>query len=276
MPAIDTSICLFDNILLMRQELTGFNDFKDLVGIMDALRAEQGCPWDKEQTEHTLLAYLIEETHELIEAVEEGRPERIREELGDVLFQLLFFAHIAKEKGQFDIYDVISGICDKMLTRHPHVFGGAVCETSSEVLKQWDEIKKSEGRHAQSSLCGIPITLPSLLRAFMVGDRASRAGFDWKKTADVLDKLDEELNEFKEAVNDPARAEAELGDILFTIVNVARFIKVNPEEALRKTINRFIGRFQHMEQNAKCRSKPLRDMTTAEMDALWEEAKREG
>ncbi|MCG6550716.1 MAG: nucleoside triphosphate pyrophosphohydrolase [Candidatus Magnetominusculus sp. LBB02] len=253
--------------------------FEDLVGIMDALRSERGCPWDKEQTEATLIAYLLEETHELIEAVEEGSPAKICEELGDVLFQILFLARIGKEKGQFDISDVIAGISDKMTTRHPHVFGSSVCETSAEVLKQWDEIKKSEGRHDDSSLNGIPKTLPGLMRAFMIQDRARRAGFDWNKTAEVIDKLDEEISEFKEAAlqNDPAKVEAELGDILFTIVNIARFIQTNPEEALRKTINRFIGRFQYMEQTAKNRSKqPLSAMTMAEMDALWEEAKRAG
>lgn len=252
-------------------------EFKDLVGIMDALRSERGCPWDREQSAVTVITYLLEETHELIEAVEEGTPNKIREELGDVLFQILFLARIEKEKGTFDIYDVIAGICDKMVTRHPHVFGGAVCETSAEVLKQWDEIKKSEGRHEESSLSGIPKALPSLLRAFMVSDRASRAGFDWKDTGGVLEKLEEELREFKEAVNDSAGIEEEIGDVLFTIVNVARFVQVNPEEALRKAVNRFTGRFQHMEQTIKRRNiKSFRDMTAAEMDALWEEAKREG
>ncbi|WP_420266717.1 nucleoside triphosphate pyrophosphohydrolase [Candidatus Magnetominusculus dajiuhuensis] len=260
----------------MKRQPSGFTG---LVGIMDALRSERGCPWDKEQSAHTLIAYLIEETHELIEAVEEENPDKIREELGDVLFQLLFLARIEKEKGTFDIYDVIAGISDKMVTRHPHVFGEGVCETAAEVLKQWDAIKKSEGRHEESSLSGVPKTLPSLLRAFMITDRASRAGFDWRETVGVLSKLDEELTEFKEAVslNDPAKIEDELGDILFTIVNIARFVQVNPEDALRKTINRFIGRFQHMEQSAKnLNNKPLSAMTAAEMDALWEAAKREG
>ncbi|MBF0458495.1 MAG: nucleoside triphosphate pyrophosphohydrolase [Nitrospirae bacterium] len=251
-------------------------EFKDLVGIMDALRSERGCPWDREQSAATVITYLLEETHELIEAVEEGNPNKIREELGDVLFQILFLARIEKEKGRFDIYDVIAGICDKMVTRHPHVFGGAVCETSAEVLRQWDEIKKSEGRHAESSLSGIPKALPSLLRAFMVSDRASRAGFDWKDTEGVLEKLEEELKEFKEAVSDSTAIEDEIGDYLFTIVNVARFVQVNPEEALRKAINRFTGRFQHMEQAVKSQNKSLSDMTAAELDAMWEEAKREG
>ncbi|MBF0517515.1 MAG: nucleoside triphosphate pyrophosphohydrolase [Nitrospirae bacterium] len=252
--------------------------FNDLVGIMDALRSEQGCPWDKQQSEATVITYLLEETYELIEAVEGANPEEIAQELGDVLFQLLFFARIAKEKGQFDIYDVIAAISDKMITRHPHVFGDAECETTAEVLKQWDEIKKSEGRYADSSLGGIPRAMPSLLRALFVTDRAGRAGFDWDSTGDVLNKLDEEVSEFKEAVTqgDPAQIEVELGDILFTIVNIARFIQLNPEEALRKTINRFIGRFQHMERSAKHLEKSLSSMTTAEMDAMWEEAKRHG
>ncbi|MBF0318433.1 MAG: nucleoside triphosphate pyrophosphohydrolase [Nitrospirae bacterium] len=252
--------------------------FKDLTGIMDALRGESGCPWDKDQSEHTIIMYLIEEAHELIEAIEEGSPGKICEELGDLLFQILFLARIEKEKGHFDIEDVIDGICDKMVARHPHVFGGAVCENSAEVLKQWDDIKKSEGRHDSSILNGVPKTLPSLLRAFMIQDRASRAGFDWDKTNEVLGKLEEEFAEFKEAAkqNDPGRVEDELGDILFTMVNVSRFIKVNPEEALRKTINRFIERFKYMEQAAKGRDTSLSDMTISEMDALWKEAKHKG
>lgn len=256
------------------------NNFQKLLDIMTALRAEDGCPWDKEQTRESLTPYLVEETYEVIEAIEEGDPEKIREELGDLLFQIVFHCQIAKERGEFDIGGVIEKISDKMITRHPHVFakdsGKQKFETSSEVVKQWEERKKEEGKLRSSILEGIPKELPSLLRAHRLQSRAAKVGFDWKRVEDVLVKLDEELTEFRKALEDRKQAEIEdeLGDIFFVLVNVSRFVGVNPEDALRRTISKFISRFRYIEMKAADAGKRLSGMTLEEMDALWEDAKR--
>jgi tetrapyrrole methylase family protein/MazG family protein len=247
-----------------------------LVDIMDALRGPEGCPWDREQTRRSLIPFLVEETYEVVEALDEDAPERIREELGDLLFQIVFHARIAKENGEFTMDDVVAGIREKMVSRHPHVFGGASCDTSDEVLKQWDVLKKREGKFLNSLLDGVPSGLPSLMRARMLQHRASKAGFDWRKTGEVVEKLDEEVGEFKAALatGDRALMEEELGDMLFTIVNVSRFIKVDPEDALRRTIERFVRRFVHMEGRAKENGQDFSTLTPAQMDDLWEESKR--
>jgi len=253
-------------------------NFRKLVEIMAALRGDNGCPWDREQTRESLKPFLIEETYEVIEAIDEGSPEKIKEELGDLLFQILFHAQIGKERGEFDIDGVIDGITNKMLNRHPHVFGDEKYRTSEEVLKRWQEIKKSEGKQEESLLEGVPSSMPSLLRAHKLQDRAARVGFDWERVGDVIAKLDEEVEEFKEALgkNSVHEMEEELGDIFFMLVNISRFIGVNPDDALRKTISKFIKRFRHIEITAAERGQVLSEMSLEEMDDLWNEAKRDG
>ncbi|MBF0344613.1 MAG: nucleoside triphosphate pyrophosphohydrolase [Nitrospirae bacterium] len=247
--------------------------FDELVNIMATLRSEKGCPWDKEQTHKSIIPYLMEEVYEIIETIDEGNPAKLKEELGDVLFQLLFFAQMSSEQGHFNIYDVVEVIGNKMIFRHPHVFGNASFETPEEVLKQWEERKKEEGR--ESPLSGVPASAPSLLRAYRIQQRASRVGFDWQKAEEVLEKFAEELDEFKEALKDKTldAVEDELGDLLFTLVNLSRFVKVNPENALRRTINKFQRRFEHIENTARQQNIDLSDMSLEEMDRLWNEAK---
>jgi len=251
-------------------------DLSELIKIMAALRGEKGCPWDREQTRDSLKPFIIEEAYEVLEAIDEGNPEAVKEELGDLLFQIVFQSRVAEENGEFGISDVIETIAKKMINRHPHVFGDTTCETPEEVIMNWEEHKKREGKQRASILEGVPKELPALLRAHRLQSRASRVGFDWDKAEDVLAKLDEEVAEFKDAVRrkEEGNIEDELGDILFMIVNISRFIGVNPEDALRKTISKFISRFRYIEMAAADRGKKLTDMSLAEMDALWDEAKK--
>ena len=254
-------------------------DFKELLNIMEKLRGEKGCPWDKEQTRESLKPYIVEEAYELLEAIEENDPEKIKEELGDLLFQIVFQSQIAKENKEFDMPDIIGKIAKKMVSRHPHVFGNTTCSTSDEVVAQWEVQKKREGKLRESILEGVPETLPSLLRAHRLQKRAAGVGFDWERVDDVLKKLDEELKEFKEALGTKNKdmIEDELGDIFFMLVNISRFIGVNPEDAHRKTISKFIHRFRYIEMKAAEQSRKLSDMSLDEMDKLWDEAKgREG
>jgi tetrapyrrole methylase family protein/MazG family protein len=248
--------------------------FERLLEIMALLR--ERCPWDKKQTRESLTPYIIEEAYELVEAIESGDAGRVREELGDLLLQVVFQSRIAEEAGEFTAYDVIEAIGGKMVHRHPHVFGSMTCETPEEVVEQWEERKKEEGKLRSSILEGIPGGMPALLRAHRLQSRAAKVGFDWPDLSGVLGKLDEEIGEFKEALDthDPARVEDELGDVLFALVNVSRFVEVNPEDALRKTIDRFIARFRHIEMAAESAGVPLREMTLDEMDRLWDEAKK--
>lgn len=247
--------------------------FKRLIEIVERLRS--GCPWDREQTSQSIIPYLIEETYEVVDAIDEGDPEKLKEELGDLLFQILFHSQIAKERNEFDIHDVIEVISEKMVRRHPHVFGDEKFDTSEEVLRQWDERKKEEGKQRESILEGIPSHLPALMRAHRIQSRVSKVGFDWKDLGEVLKKLDEELNEFRIALekNDKSEIEDELGDIFFALVNTSRFVGVNAEEALRKTILKFISRFKYIERVSVEMGKSLDDMSLEEMDILWEEAK---
>jgi len=254
------------------------SEFEKLVEIMSALRGEKGCPWDKEQTRESLKPFLVEETYEVLEAIDERNPEKIKEELGDLLFQIVFHCQLAKERHEFDINDVIRKISEKMTGRHPHVFGEAQYETSEEVLRQWEERKKEEGKGRESILEGIPKELPSLLRAHRIQARAARVGFDWARVEDVLKKLDEELGEFRKALEkkDQEETEDELGDVFFVLVNISRFVSVNPEDALRKTISKFISRFRYIEMKASESGRVLSEMSLEEMDALWNEAKGKG
>lgn len=250
-------------------------DLKKLIDIMSALRGDKGCPWDKEQTRDSLKPFLLEETYEVLEALDEGDSEKIKEELGDLLFQIVFHCQIAKERNEFDISDVIDEVSRKMLNRHSHVFGKAKYKNKEELRKQWDEEKKREGKHKESILEGVPKALPSLLRAHKLQKKAARVGFDWKKTEDVFEKLEEEVKEFKKALKNRKQSEIEdeLGDIFFMLVNISRFVGVNPEDALRKTISKFISRFRYVEMKAADKKRNLSDMTLEEMDALWDEAK---
>jgi tetrapyrrole methylase family protein/MazG family protein len=251
-------------------------DLNKLIEIMSALRGEKGCPWDREQTRESLKPFIVEEAYEVIEAIDEKNPEAIKEELGDLLFQIVFQCRIAEERGEFGMAEVIEKIGNKMIARHPHVFGDADYKTSDEVLVHWEAQKKREGKQRESILDGVPKTLPSLLRAHRLQDRASRVGFDWEKVEDVLPKLEEELSEFRTALKGKKQEEIEdeLGDIFFVLVNISRFVGINPEDALRKTISKFISRFRYIEMAAADKGKSLSDMSLTEMDELWDEAKK--
>ncbi len=245
--------------------------FEDLVQIMVRLREE--CPWDQAQTFETLKHYLIEEAYEVIEAIEEGTPEKIREELGDLLFQIVFQAELARREGDFDIDDVIEGIAGKMIRRHPHVFGDVTVKDAQEVTENWARIKARERQEGTSVLAGVPRKLPALLRAQRLSEKAASTGFDWDRVEEILEKAHEELGELEEAVasGDRTRIEAEIGDLLFVIVNVARFLDMTAEEALHRMLERFIRRFQQIEARLGTR---LGEASIEEMEALWEEAKR--
>lgn len=249
--------------------------FQKLVEIMEKLRSEKGCPWDRIQTHDTLKRYLLEETYELIEAIEKKDYEGIKEELGDLLLQIVFHSKIAKDEGNFDINDVIETISNKMISRHPHVFGEADFETPEEVLNQWDDRKKEEGKLQKSIIEGIPVALPALQRAYKIQSRVAKVGFDWDEVNGVLDKIDEEISELKEAVTlgQKDKIEEEVGDVLFSIVNIARFLKIDPETALRKTNRKFEDRFKKLEKLTIKEGKSLKEMTLSEMDKLWEQIK---
>ena len=267
-------------------------DLDKLTEIMKKLRSPEGCPWDREQTPESLTPFIIEEAYEVIGAIEDGNPEEIKEELGDLLFQVVFVSQLATEVGDFDIKDVIDSCVEKMIRRHPHVFGDKEASTSKEVLKHWAEIKRIEkatgspggedaeeggdGQAGESAVSGVPKAFPALLRAHKISGKAARAGFDWTHIDQVLDKVTEEVGEFKEAVlsGDGKATEDEMGDILFAMVNVSRFVEVNPEEALRKTIGRFIKRFHFIEKTVKDQGSNLSSTTLEEMERLWGEAKK--
>lgn len=249
--------------------------FAKLVKIMERLRGDDGCPWDKEQTPESLKPFLIEEAYEVIEALDEKDSAKLKEELGDLLYQILFHAQIAKEKGEFDINGILDASIEKMTRRHPHVFGDKKARDSKEVLVHWEETKKKEKRNRKSVLEGVPKELPALLRAHQLQSRAARVGFDWKKIDQVFDKVEEEISEFKEAYRNKERErmEDELGDIFFSLVNVARFLEVNPEDALRSAIGRFITRFSYIEEVAAAEGRSLSSLTIDEMERLWNKAK---
>jgi tetrapyrrole methylase family protein/MazG family protein len=241
------------------------------------LRAENGCPWDREQTHETLKSYLVEETYELYDAIESGDSDHMKEELGDLLYQIYAHAQIAAEEGRFNIDDVANGISEKLVRRHPHVFGDDTVKDSAEVLKNWEQIKKKEKDKRKSIMEGIPRHLPSLLKAYRVQEKAARVGFDWKKAEDALPKLDEEVLEFKEALakGDRANLAEEAGDILFSMVNVLRLCGIDSEEALQRTVNKFTDRFGRMEEDCAATGTEMKSLSIEELDLLWEKAKRE-
>ena len=241
------------------------------------LRANNGCAWDRAQNSRSLKSYLIEETYELYDAIEKDDVPAMREELGDVLYQVYAHAQIADEEGKFTIDDVAQGIAEKLIRRHPHVFGDDAQKDKEQVSLDWEKIKKKEKEAHQSILDGVPIHAPALQKAYRVQQKVSRMGFDWEKIEDVQAKLDEEVAEFREALDKGNREDImeEMGDILFTIVNISRFLSVNPEEALKKTVDKFITRFKFVEDEARRLGKNLDEMSLGEMDALWEQSKTE-
>jgi len=253
-------------------------DIAKLEALMERLRSQNGCPWDREQTNETLTPFIIEEAYEVVSAIDSKDTAHIKEELGDLLFQVVFVSQIAREKGEYTLADVIDFSHEKMINRHPHVFGESRADTPEEVLRQWAEIKKVEKKDKADKgyLAGIPEVLPALLRAHKVSQKAARAGFDWTDMNEVLLKLDEEIAEFKQAVKNrnADEMEDELGDLLFTLVNVGRFLEVNPEDALRKTIAKFISRFHHIERTLIQRGDDLSSTPIDELERLWQEAKK--
>jgi tetrapyrrole methylase family protein/MazG family protein len=253
------------------------DDFRKLVGIMARLRAEGGCEWDRAQTHETLRQYLVEETHEVIDAIRRRDPDLLREELGDLLLQVLFHAQVASEHGEFDIHDVISSITEKMIRRHPHVFGDARADDPEAVSAQWEHIKRTvEHRTHGSIVGGVPRDFPSLLRAVKMSKKAARAGFDWESPEQVLDKVEEELSELKEAMKEgaPGPLEHELGDTLLALANLARFLHVDPEVAMMAANDRFERRFREMEKIALETGITIEQSDMRTLDRLWEMAKK--
>lgn len=251
----------------------------DLVEIMRILRTPEGCPWDREQDHQSIKKNFIEETYEVVEAINKDDKDLLCEELGDVMMQVVFHAQMEKEKGNFDFDDVCDGVCKKLIVRHPHVFANDSAETSDDVLVKWDEIKqKTKNQKTQTSaMNSIPRELPALMRAEKVQKKAKKVGFDWDDISGAFDKVGEETEELKEAVNDgtPDEIFDELGDLIFSVVNVARFVKADPEEALTHATDKFICRFQKVETLAKERNIDMKNSTIDELDKLWEEAKKD-
>ncbi|MGC8941075.1 MAG: nucleoside triphosphate pyrophosphohydrolase [Sulfurihydrogenibium sp.] len=243
-------------------------NFQKLVDLVAKLRVE--CPWDREQTNQSIKKNLIEEAYELLEAIEENDNEKMIEELGDLLLQVVFHSQIKKDEGSFDINTVIEKLIEKLIRRHPHVFGNSNVKTQEEVLKQWDEIKRKE---KESIFDGIPKRMPALMRAVKVQNRAAKVGFEWENIDQVWKKVEEELNELKEAKTQQEKVH-ELGDLLIAVTNLARFMKVDPEEALHLSVDRMIKRFSYIEKKAKEMGKSLEEMSLSEMDNLWNEAKK--
>ncbi len=252
------------------------NDLYNLVAVMKRLREKGGCPWDREQTHETLKPYLIEEAYEVLEAIDRKDNKALKEELGDMLLQIVFHAQIASEERQFTVDDVAEAIVNKLKRRHPHVFGKVEVEDSEEVLKNWEEIKKKEGK--KSVLDGVPKYLPSLLKARRVQEKVKRVGFDWEEIDGALEKVIEEVKELKDSLEkgDRGHAKEEFGDMLFSLVNVSRFLDIDAEDSLRKTIDKVMDRFRYIEKMVqKSGKKSLKNCTLAELDLLWEKAKDE-
>ena len=268
-------------------------DFQDLVALMSRLRSPEGCPWDREQTYATLAPMLLEEAYEAFEAVEEareGRPEHLREELGDLLFQIVFYAQVAAERGEFDIEDVTERIHAKMVRRHPHVFGDVRVRDNEELLRNWEAMKAEEKREAgeggaggeASLLDGVSRKAPALMEAHQLTTKAARVGFDWQNVDDIFEKLAEEVEELREAIREQreaggeaefARVREEVGDLLFAVTNVARHLRVEPEAALKLTNRKFRRRFRHIEESLRARGRDIQGATLEEMEGLWQEAK---
>lgn len=246
--------------------------FNRLLDIMDDLREK--CPWDKKQTLESLRHLTIEETYELADAIIENDKPEIKKELGDLLLHVVFYAKIGSETNDFDIADVANAICDKLIDRHPHIYGDVVVESEEEVKQNWEKLKLKEGN--KSVLGGVPKSLPALVKASRIQEKAKGVGFDWEEPQQVFEKVQDELNELQVELNNNNidLIEAEFGDVFFSMINYARFLNINPETALERTNKKFIKRFQYLESKATELGKPLADMTLAEMDVFWEEAKK--
>ena len=251
------------------------NQFEELVKIVSELRAPDGCPWDREQTNQSLLPYFIEEAYELIESVDEKNWENVKEELGDLLLHVVFQGSIAEQDGKFQLVESLLTVNEKLISRHPHVFGDAQADESFHAKQNWEAAKhKEKGR--DSRLDGVPKNLPALVRAQRLQQKASYAGFDWDKVEQVWEKIHEEILELKEAQlsNNKKHIEEEIGDVIFSVVNLARFLDISAENSLRKTNKKFINRFKKVEEGIKEQGKEIDDATLEEMDAIWNEAKR--
>jgi MazG family protein len=252
--------------------------FERLLTIMDELREQ--CPWDKKQTIESLRYLTIEETFELSDAIVEQNMDEIKKELGDLILHVVFYARIASETNSFDISDVINSLCEKLIQRHPHIYGDVVAEDEETVKRNWEQIKMKEKGGNKTILSGVPKSLPSMIKAMRIQEKAKGAGFDWEEKEQVWMKVEEELNEFKNEFNltnnktiDKEKAEGEFGDLLFSLINYSRFLDINPEDALEKTNKKFIKRFTYLEEESKKDGKELGKMSLAEMDAYWEKAK---
>jgi XTP/dITP diphosphohydrolase len=247
-----------------------------LLDILDELRVK--CPWDRKQTNSSLRPNTIEEVYELCDALANDNQKEICKELGDVLLHVAFYAKIGDEKGEFDIKDVCDRLCDKLIYRHPHVFGDAVAETAGQVCESWEQLKLKEKDGNKSVLSGVPSALPALIKAYRVQDKARNVGFDWEEKSQVWDKVKEEFNELQVEIanEDKDKAEQEFGDFLFSVINAGRLYGINPENALERTNRKFIARFNYLEEHTIKQGRNLKDMTLAEMDALWNEAKKLG
>ena len=247
--------------------------FNRLLDVMDDIREK--CPWDKKQTIQSLRPLTIEETYELVDAITDHNWSNIKEELGDIILHIVFYAKIASEKNIFNIADVLNSVCEKLIHRHPHIYGEVKAETEEEVKRNWEKLKLKEGK--KSILEGVPKSLPALVQAIRIQEKVKQVGFEWENKDDVWKKVEEESNELKDAIEtkDSENIEEEFGDLMFALINYARFIDVNPENALSKTNKKFIKRFNYIESKAKKLKKDLDSMTLEEMDALWEDAKLE-
>ena len=250
--------------------------FKRLLNIMDDLRSQ--CPWDKKQTIHTLRNLTIEETYELADSITASDWQGIKEELGDVLLHMIFYSKIGEEQEQFSIADVLNAQCEKLIHRHPHIYGDVKVKDEEEVKKNWEQLKLKEGK--TSVLQGVPQGLPAMIKAFRIQEKAAQVKFEWENTQQVWNKVEEEMMELKEVFTTPdydkLRLEDEFGDLMFSMINLSRFIHVDPENALERTNKKFIHRFQYIEAKAKEQNRSLKAMTLEEMDALWNEAKLQG
>jgi tetrapyrrole methylase family protein/MazG family protein len=249
--------------------------WKKLLDTMATLRGEQGCPWDKDQTHDSLKACLLEESYEVLDSIDQKNPQQLKEELGDLLLQVVFHTQIAQEAGEFQMNELLEALTDKLIRRHPHVFGEEKVEHPEEAIGHWEKIKSRERGPEQSILSGVPPELPALLRAYRLGSKAARVGFDWSASEGVVEKIQEEVLELKDSLGTakPQAIEEELGDLLFSLAQLARFLKVNPEEALRKSSQKFQRRFQWMERKILPTGRAFHELTVEEMEKLWEQAK---
>ena len=253
----------------------GKNKFDELLEIMEILRSPEGCPWDREQDHKSLIPFLLEETYEVIESINKNSIEDLKEELGDLLLQVVFHAQIAKESGEFNIDDVITGISTKLIRRHPNVFGNEKIDTAEEQSVNWEKLKKQEGK--KSVVDGIPGTMPALSFAKRIQQRASTVGFDWQKTEEVWEKVVEEIAELKQEIKNQNqdKIEEEFGDLLFALVNYGRFLKIDPENSLKKATEKFIGRFKKLEKRIEDKSLSMEKLTLNELDREWNEIKKQ-